>query len=409
MSGLRKVIYGDQPPVPAGARIGIMRALAVGLLILVLWSCVARVEEQIHAAGSFIASSRSQVVQAVDGGAIVELRVRQGDVVKAGQVLAVLDPQRIQASNDEVAAKVLSLKANMARLEAEVAATAAAAAGPADPALPVPVPDFPPDVQAQPELVASQTDLMQQRQRALEEDLSSYGKSLELARQELSALIRLKRTGDASETEILRARIKVTEVEGQLNSRRNKYLQDSQAELSKARDDLSQAEQQLTQRSAILAATQIKAPMSGIVSNVRVTTLGGVMRAGEELLSIVPSNEPLIVEAKVKPADVAFLRPGLPANIKLDAYDYTIYGSIRGHVAYVSPDTLTEDTRQGPVTYYRVQIETEDAKPVTIKGAPFDILPGMQANVTIRTGDRTVANYLLKPLRRSMGEALTER
>lgn len=394
MKPLRETIFANSEPVRAGRRVVVMRGLIVALLIFSLWSCFAKLEEQIHASGSFIASSRSQVVQAVDGGSIVELRVKQGDSVVAGQVLAVLDPQRFQASNDEVAAKVRNLKANIARLEAESLGTN---------------PQYPPEVLGDAALVQSQTNLMFQRQNAIEEDLASYGKSLTLAEQELRALERLKRTGDASESEILKARRQVAELQGQISSRRNKYFQDTQAELSKSREDLAQATQQLSQRSAVLASTQIKAPMSGVVNNVRVTTIGGVMKAGEELLEIVPSNDPLIVEAKVKPADVAFLRLGLPANIKLDAYDYTIYGAIMGKVVYVSPDTLTEDSRQGPVTYYRVQIETLEAKPLTLKGEPFEIIPGMQSNVTIRTGERTVANYLLKPLRRSVGEALTER
>jgi membrane fusion protein, adhesin transport system len=411
---LQDVIFASTEPIDAGRRPMILSVLGGAFLLFWVWAAVATLEEQTHATGAFIASSRSQVVQAVDGGAIVELRVKQGDSVEAGQVIALLDPQRFQASNDEVAAKVLGLKANIARLEAEVAATSAlppagAALAATVAAESAPAVVFPPEVLADPELVASQTSLMQQRQKALDEDLASLASSLRLAEQQLAALTRLARTGDASESEILNARSKVNELSGQLASRRNKYLQDSQAELSRASDELSQAEQQLSQRSAVLAATQIRAPMSGLVKNVRVTTIGGVMRPGEELLEIVPSDGPLIVEARVKPADVAFIRPGLPATIKLDAYDYTIYGAIKGKVSYVSPDTLTEDSRAGPITYYRVQIETDDARPLTLKGNPFDIIPGMTSNVTIRTGERTVANYLLKPLRRMASESLTER
>lgn len=391
---LRNSIFAGTEPVRFGGRQLMAFALLVIVVVFAVWASFARLEEQIQASGSFIASSRSQVVQAVDGGAILELKVKQGDVVAAGQVLAVLDPARFQASNDEVEAKVISLKANIARLEAEVLNRKLV---------------FPPEIAQDEAVVSSQTRLMFQRQRAVNDDIASLSKGLSLAQSELSAFERLSTTGDASESEILKARRQVADLQGQIGSRRNKYFQDVQAELSKARDELSQASQQLSQRSAVLASTQIKAPMSGIVKNVRITTIGGVMKAGEELLDIVPTNEPLIVEAKVKPSDVAFLRPGLPANIKLDSYDYTIYGSIKGEVVYVSPDTLTEDSKQGQMTYYRVQIATLDPKPVNLKGEAFEIIPGMVASVAIRTGDRTVANYLLKPLRKAASESLTER
>lgn len=391
---LRESMFANTEPVRFGGRQIMAVALLVILAVFAVWASFAKLEEQIQAQGSFIASSRSQVVQAVDGGAILELKVKQGDAVEAGQVLAVLDPARFQASNDEVEAKVISLKANIARLEAEVLNRKLV---------------FPPEVAQDEAIVSSQTRLMFQRQRAVNEDIASLSKGLALAQSELSAFERLSATGDASESEILKARRQVADLQGQISSRRNKYFQDAQAELSKARDDLSQALQQLSQRSAVLASTQIKAPMAGIVKNVRITTIGGVMKPGEELLDIVPTNEPLIVEAKVKPADVAFLRPGLPANIKLDSYDYTIYGSIKGKVVYVSPDTLTEDTRQGQVTYYRVQIATDDPAPMNLKGERFEIIPGMVTSVAIRTGERTVANYLLKPLRKAASESLTER
>ncbi len=391
---LRLAIFSRTAPLHARSATPAIIGMLLVLVVFCVWARYAKLEEQIHAPGSFIASSRSQVVQAVDGGAILELRVKQGDSVVAGQVIAVLDPERFQASNDEVQAKVLGLKANIARLDAEVTNHKLV---------------FPPEIAKNAAMFRSQTNLMYQRQRAVNDDVASLSKGLGLAQQELEAYQRLSTTGDASESEILKARRQVADLQGQIGSRRNKYLQDAQAELSKSRDDLLQALQQLSQRSAVLASTQIKAPMSGLVKNVRMTTIGGVMKAGEELLDIVPTNEPLIVEAKVKPSDVAFLRPGLHANIKLDSYDYTIYGSIKGKVVYVSPDTLVEDGRQGQVTYYRVQIETLDARPINLKGVPFDIIPGMVASVDIRTGERTVANYLLKPLRKAASESLTER
>lgn len=391
---LRAQMFATVPPVQFGSRAAVGMGLMVILGAFCTWASFAELEEQIHASGSFIASSRSQVVQALDGGALLELNVKEGDSVQAGEIIATLDPQRYQASNDEVLAKVVALKANIARLQAEASGGR---------------PQYPDEVSADRALVSQQNRLMAQRQRSINEDLATLEQALQLSRQELAAYQRLAATGDASESETLKAQRQVADLQGQIDSRRNKYFTETQAELSKARDELSQASQQLSQRSAVLASTQIRAPMSGLVKNVKVTTIGGVMRPGEELLEIVPTDEPLIVEAKLRPADVAFLRLGLPANIQLEAYDYTIYGSIRGEVVYVSPDTLTEDSRQGQLTYYRVQIATLDAQPLTLRGEPFDIIPGMQTRLAIRTGERTVANYLLKPLRKVASESLTER
>jgi len=394
MNELAHHIFKSEPALPGRRLTLILSAMALFLISFAVWSHFAKIDEQVRAEGSFIASSRSQVIQAVDGGSLKQLMVHQGDKVKADQLLAVLDPQRYEANQQEIAAKVAGLKANIARLSAELNGGE---------------PEFPPEVKAQPQLMTAQIQLMHQRQRALEEDVGSLSKSLDLALKEADAFRRLAATGDASETEVLKSQRAVTDLEGQITSLRNKYLQDSRSDLADFRDQLGQAEQQLSARESVVAATQIRTPTDGVVKYVKFTTIGAVLKAGDELMEIVPTDDPLLVEAKVKPSDVAFLRLGLPANIKLSAYDYTIYGSIKGKVTYISPDTLTEDTPKGQVTYYRVQIASDDPAPKTLKGDAFDIIPGMQAQVEIRTGDRTVANYLLKPLRRAASESLTER
>jgi adhesin transport system membrane fusion protein len=155
----------------------------------------------------------------------------------------------------------------------------------------------------------------------------------------------------------------------------------------------------------------IRAPVRGIVKNVRVTTRGGVLRPGEELLQIVPADDRLIVEARVRPSDIALLRPGLPVSIKFDAYDYTAYGAVPGKLSYISADTIRDDSRAGEQLYYRVHVET-DIPP----GAPaetglrkrLDVMPGMTVTVDIRTGRRSALSYMLKPIRRTLDEAFSE-
>lgn len=369
-----------------------MWVLALFIVSCALWAHYAQLEEQVRAPGKVIVSSRSQVVQAVDGGVLRKLYVKEGDPVKAGDLIAELDPKRFQASNDEIRAKVAGLRANIMRLEAELAGAE---------------PKFSSEIRAYPDIVSAQRDLHARRAQAQREELSSIEQSLRLAQAELTSLERLALSGDAARTEVLRARRQVNELQGNLTNKRNNYRQDAQSEIAKNQADLEQADQVLAQRREALQSTKLRAPMTGTVKNVKITTLGAVLKAGDEILQIVPSDEPLIIEAKVKSGDVAFLRPGLHANVKLDAYDYTVYGSLKGHVSYLSPDTLEEDIKKDEQPYYRVLIQIDEIP--EDKSKPLEVIPGMTAVAQIITGERSVMAYLLKPIRRISGEALTER
>lgn len=372
------------------------RFLAIFLGVLAVgavWASWATLEEQIRAPGTVIVSSRSQVVQAVDGGVLRKLHVREGDTVGVGDLLAELDTARSQASSEEIEAKVASLRATLERLHAEL--------------LEQPL-QFSEELLKYPDIVNAQRSLYEKRQQLQREELASIAKSLKIARSELTLLEDLNKSGDASLTEVLRSRRQATELEATLTNKRNAFRQEAQTELARSRSELEQAEQVLTQRREILQSTRLRAPMSGTVKNVRITTIGAVLRAGEELMQIVPSDDPLLVEAKVAPVDVAFVRRDLKANVKLAAYDYTIYGSLTGRVTYISPDTLEdEERRKDEEPAYRVHIQIDEIPRQRDK--PIEVLPGMTATVEIITGDRTVAQYLLKPLRRVSAEALVER
>ena len=378
------------PQVPDDRRDTLLRALIGLLAVIVLWASLTSIEEQIRAPATVIASSRSQVIQIVDAGTLKELRVKEGAIVKSGDLLARLDPTRYQASNDEIAAKAAALEANISRLEAELSGRPIA---------------FSQRVMAQPDLMASQRALAAKRRQAQQEELSALEQSRKLAAEELSALERLEKTGDASQTEILRSRRQVSELRAQATNKRNGFRQEAQTELAKARAELDQTLQVLTQRAEAVASTYVRAPMDGVVKNVRYTTLGAVLKSGDELMQIVPSNDPLIVEAKVAPKDIGFLRLGLRANVKLDAYDYTRFGALHGKVVYISADTLAENLQRDEQPYYRVHIQTEDPEG---RLALLDVRPGMTASAEIITGDRSVASYLIKPLRRGFDEALHE-
>ena len=364
---------------------------------LIAWAHYSIVDEAARASATVIASSRVQVIQAVDGGVIEKLNVREGDRVSKGDVLAVFEETRTKASLEETDAKRTALRANMARLEAELGGRE---------------PVFAADLQRLPAVVRQQEALFRDRRSALAAELRSLGDVAKLARDELDITERLVASGDASQVELLRARRSATEAEGQLANRRNKFVQDASTELARVREEYEQVEQQVTLKRQQVTNSVIRSPMSGIVKNVRVTTLGGVLRAGEELLQVVPVEDQMILEAKVAPRDIAYIRLGLPATIKFDAYDYAIHGIVDGEVIYISADTIREESQRPDApgaTYYRVHVRTTAPGPVTRIGRKIDVLPGMTATVDIRTGQRTLLMYLLKPITKTFSEAFRER
>lgn len=369
--------------------------LVSALIAAVVWASVYRVDQVIRGAGTVISSSRLQVIQAVDGGVLLSLKVREGDQVKQGEILAVLDQTRFSASVKELDARLAALMAQAARLRAEVTDA--------------PSVTYPAGVGSFPEIVRLQNALFAQKRQGLQEELRTLGVAVKLAKEDASLVAKLAQSGDVSRSEVIRTERALNDAEAQLLNRRNKYYQDARAELAKTEDDIGQNDQIRTQRAQQLKDSVLRAPVAGIVKNVRVTTQGGVLKGGEELLQIVPLEDALIVETKVRPSDIAMLKQGLPAAIRFDPFDYTIYGAVDGRVSYVSADTLKEETKVGEQTYYRVHVVTT-ANPVkTRTGRTVDILPGMTAQVDIRTGDRTVLEYLLKPLRKTLTESMGER
>lgn len=369
----------------------LMRGILGLLVVIVLWSLFFTIEEQIRTSGTVIVSSRSQLIQIVDSGTLQKLHVQEGDVVEKGQLLASLDPTRYQASNDEIAAKAASLRANIERLEAELSG------------LPL---QFSDSVKAYPDLVRTQQALAAKRRQAQQEELAAIAQSRQLAQQELDANQRALKTGDVGQMDVIRAQRQVSDLQAQYTNKRNGFRQEAQTEMTKNRAELDQTMEVLTQRNEAVLSTSVRSPMAGVVKNIRYTTLGAVLKSGDELMQIVPSNEPMIVEARVPPKDVGFLRSAMQANVKLDAYDYTRYGMLKGQVTYISADTLSENLKQGEAPYYRVHIQTND--PVG-RLASLEIRPGMTAVVEIITGDRSVASFVAKPLRRGFNEAMHER
>ena len=371
-------------------------SLLLTCLVFFGWAYFAEIDQITRAPGSVISSARSQIIQSQDGGVIEEMMVREGDVVQRDQVLVKIDGTRQQSSYLETRAKAAGLAITVARLQAEVLGRE---------------PRFPPEAKAYPEFRDTQTMLFKKRQSAIQEELKSYENIKAIVQKELNMTRPLLKTGDVSATEVLRLERQIADTQAQITNRKNKYFQDTQAELSKALEDLAGVEQIMAQRKDQLTQTELRAPLHGIVKNVRVTTRGGVIRPGEEVMQIVPLEEDLVIEAKVSPADIAFIKTGMKATVKIDAYDYTIYGDLSGTLSYISPDTLTENlnVQQGEQPYYRVQVKTDGRM---FSGRPdqkLDIQPGMTSMVEIKTGSNTVLKYLSKPVIKTLNQSLGER
>lgn len=367
---------------------------AFSLVVFVTWAYFAEIDQITRAPGQVIASQRSQVIQSQDGGTIEQLLVKDGDTVDRGQVLVRLERARSEASFLEARAKSAGLTATVARLRAEVFGGE---------------PVFPPMLSNYPQFRENQLVLYHKRKAAIDEEVTALQNLLQLAQRELEMTQPLLKTGDVSRTEVLRLERQVAEVTAQITNKRNRYFQDAQAELSKALEDLAGIEQTMAQRMTQVDQTELRAPLHGVVKNVRITTRGGVIRPGEEVMQIVPLEDDLLIEARVMPADIAFIKPGLSATVKIDAYDYTIYGDLPGKLTYISPDTLTEDLRQGEQPYYRVRVRTDGRRFSGRPNEDLEIQPGMTATVEIRTGTNTVLKYLTKPVVKTLSEALRER
>ena len=370
-------------------------SISLFLVALIGWSFWAELEQVSRAPGQVIPTGRVQIIQSSDGGVIADIKVREGDKVQKGQILVLLDQVKIQAAVSETQGKVASLMSSMTRINAELF----------DKPL-----DFPPEVKAFPDFVANQTMLYQKRRQAVQDTIGALEGMLRLSQQELDLNKPLVASGDVARTDVLRMERGVADLRAQIMNVRNKYLQDLQAEYTKTEEDLAAAREILAQRTDMLKDTEIRAPATGIVKNVRLTTIGGVLRPGDEVLSIVPTGDILIVEARVAPSDIAYVRLGQTAAVKFDAYDSSIYGGAAGKVIYVSPDTITENKASGEVVFYRVHtsVDSRTMKPHR-PGEKIEIQPGMTANVEIQTGKNTVFRYLAKPITKTFGDAMEER
>ena len=375
--------------------------MGAALTTSLLWAATFQLEEITRGTGKVIPSSREQVIQSLDAGVLSELLVREGDVVIKDQVLLRIDDARSGSVYREAREKWIALSAQAARLQAEAYGTPL---------------QFPPHVQNKPLVVQRETQAYQARKQALNEEMAAMDQSLEQLSRELNLTAPLVEQGVMSEVELLRLKRQVAEMKSRMAERRNRYQTDASTEWVKVESELSQSRENTLAREDAYKKTVIRAPMDGIVKYVQQTTLGSVIQSGQSILEIVPVKDDMVVEAYVKPSEVAFLKVNQPAVVKLSAYDFNKYGGLEAVLDHISPDTLRDENKvrkpgSAPVDleegYYRVLVRIIDQR-LDRHGMRMNASPGMTATVEIKTGQKTVLEYLFRPLQ-SVSQALRER
>jgi adhesin transport system membrane fusion protein len=377
-------------------RLSMLHVAALVTLGFFGWAGLCEIDQSVRVTGQLIPGARTQVIQAVDGGVLAALPVQEGERVQAGQVVAELEPERAQAAFDENRARRAAIQAALVRARAEAEGQ---------------VPSWGEALAAYPALAAAQQQLFQQRRRALDDSLGAVREALALAQEELHVNESLHASGDLSRVELLHAQRQVTELQGKLAELRHRYLQEARAEVAKQEEELAALRHRQEERGNVLKYTQLSSPLDGVVKVLRINTVGGVLRTGEEIMQISPTDGELLVEVRIQPSDIGLLHPGLPVSLQLDAFDYTVYGTVPGSLIYLSADTLTETAPNGqPQTFYRGRVRLDDA---AVKAHPklrgIALKPGMGVTADIRTGQRSVLQYLFSPVLRGTSGALRER
>lgn len=364
------------------------------VVVFLLWASFFHIDQSVRVMGQLIASDRIQQISALQTGVLNKLWVSEGEAVKHGQLLASIEPDRQQAAVDDGLMRSANLKLSIERLHAELYDTPL---------------KFTTELEKKyPEIAQAQRRLFERRKQALQDELASLTEALHLAQEELRMNESLLKSGDISKSDLIRLQRQTLDINSQIINRKNRFTQDAQAELARLEAEYETQSRSQVERDVNLAHSEIRSPVDGIVNTVHSYTIGSVIREGEQVMQILPTDGEIVVEAKLAPADVSQVHVGQEAWVKLDAFDYTVYGELKGKVSFISSDAITENSMRGEMAFYRLRVEiAKDA--LTGKQKEITLRPGMTATVDVKSGDRTVMSYLIKPISKMMRESLNEK
>ncbi|HXF87109.1 MAG TPA: HlyD family type I secretion periplasmic adaptor subunit [Xanthobacteraceae bacterium] len=397
---------------PRTSRMLLYTTLAL-LVVGLIWAHFAVLDEVKRGNGRVVPSRQTQVVQSLEGGIVGEILVREGDIVQQGQPLMRIDDTKFASEFGEVRERRAAVAARVARLEAEAQGQSSV--------------NFPPELaQIAPAAVATEANVFEARARKLAQDIDVLVKqearltdAYKLINDEIRIMRPLFQQKVVPEIEWIRLHQREADVRGQLAETQSKianakaaFRAQAEEDLAKSRGDLAVLDENIKSAQDRVRRTELKSPVYGVVNKLNVTTIGAVVQPGGNLMDIVPLDDTLLVEGRIRPQDIAFIRPNQPAVVKVTAYDPSVYGSLKGHVERISADTILDEkerlTEPRPELFYRVMVRT-DKNYLGTPEHPLPIIPGMVTTVEILTGEKTVLDYLLKPARTLRDEALRER
>ncbi len=411
----------------------LLYCVCLAFILFMIWAALAEIDEVVPGSGQIVPSQRVQHIQNLEGGIMREILVREGQIVEKGDLLLRIDNEQAGSALRDAVTRALELEATIARLEAKISGTE---------------PQYPEEVRVNaPDIIVRHNDLlaadrrkMDTERKALEAQLEArrldeqeqlekqrgLAASLELSARQRDLAKKLLASKSYSEMEYLnlerqvntlrselkslastipKTRAAIREAEEKLALQRAGVETESLAERNKARAELATLREMLTAGADRVTRTEVRSPVRGVIKSIRITTGGGVIMPGEVIMDVVPVDDTLIVEARIRPQDVAFVFVGQKARVRLTAYDFAIYGSMKAVLEHVSADTIEG---QGGELFYLVKLRTESGT-LEHNGVSLPIMPGMMASVDIITGKKTVLDYILKPILRARQNALRER
>lgn len=367
--------------------------LLLVIALFLLWAAWFEIDQVVHGQGQVIPQEKTQVIQAADGGVIQSLSISEGDFVKKGQLLAQLEDTRAQAGVDEISNRIAGLMVSRLRAEGEASGK---------------MPDFGGYAQTHRDLVRAQSALYSQNINALKTEVKALSEQHALAKNEYAMMQRLYAAGDISHVELMRAERGVIDARQRKDGLEEKFKSEARRELTKIEDEITSQRSKLQERESIMGHTEVLAPLNGVVKSLRINTIGGVLRPGDEIMQISPTEGGYVIEAKINPSDIGQIHLGQPVSVRFDAFDYTIYGSLPGELTYLSSDTLVEQGSDGrSQVYYRAKVLV---KPEIGSRIPAQNLKaGMTASIDILTDKRSILRYMTKPITRAFSGALGQK
>jgi len=386
------VSFNLKNDVTLSGSIRILLYIILFLALFVIWASLFSIDEVSKGNGKVIPSSKEQVIQSLDGGVLERIYVQEGQIVEAGEVLAQLDITRTESTVEESVVKHRALLAQLIRLNSEINDTELV---------------FPDELTEFPDLTQAETRLYLSRKKQFDDSIVNIEEARKLINSELTINTRLAKQGASSTVDVIRLRRQLVDLNMKETELRAEYYVRSREEASRVSSEVAALSQIIRGRRDLLSKSTIKSPVRGIVKNIEINTIGGVIAPNGAIMYIVPLDDTLLIEAQISPRDIAFIHPGQIAQVKITAYDYSIYGGLEGKVITISPDTI-KDEQKPDVVYYRVYIRTHQDYLQSKNDVKHFITPGMVSTVDIKSGSKTVLQYLIKPFNK-INEALRER